>query len=53
MNGEKPVSRQEIEEAINKAIFAHEIRVAIISGAIGLALLAGTWHAVWIARNQP
>lgn len=51
MKQNDPVTRSELEEAINKAIVAHEIRVAVASGIIGLALLAGTWHAVWIARN--
>lgn len=51
MTIEKPVSRLELEEAINKAIVAHEVRVAIASGVIGLTLLAGTWHAIWLIRN--
>lgn len=42
---------QELETIINKAIRQHELRVALISGILGAALLAGTWHAIWLCRR--
>jgi hypothetical protein len=40
----------EIEDAINRAIRKHELRVAVLSGIPGLLLLAGTWHAIAMLR---
>jgi hypothetical protein len=45
------VDEKTLHKAINSAILAHEIRVAVVSGVIGLALLIGTWHAIWTLRN--
>jgi len=39
-----------IHRMIATAIRRHEARVAVISGVAGAALLAGTWHAVWLLR---
>lgn len=40
----------ELEALINQAIRRHELRVAFISGILGCALLAGTWHAIWLCK---
>lgn len=40
----------EIEAAIDRAIRRHELRVALVSGLLGVILLAGTWHAIWLCR---
>jgi hypothetical protein len=45
------IDEETLHKTINSAIVAHEIRVAIVSGIIGLALLIGTWHAIWTLRN--
>lgn len=45
------IDEKTLYKAINSAIMAHEIRVAVISGIIGLALLIGTWHAIWTLRD--
>lgn len=37
-----------VRAEIRQAIAAHELRVAIASGVLGLLLLAGTWHAIWL-----
>jgi len=42
--------RAVVRSEIRKAIAAHELRVAMASGVVGLLLLAGTWHAIWLAR---
>lgn len=39
-----------VQQLIQEAIRDHEIRVAAISGALGMLLLAGTWHALLILR---
>lgn len=40
----------QIERLIDKKIRAHEIRVAIVSGILGAALLAGIFHAIYLNR---
>lgn len=35
---------------IEDAIRDHEIRVAAISGVLGVLLMIGTWHAIWLCR---
>ena len=44
------MSQQEVQQLINRAIREHELRVALWSGLAGAALMAGTWHAIWISR---
>lgn len=44
------MSQHDIEQLINHAIRAHELRVALWSGLFGAALMAGTWHAIWLCR---
>lgn len=40
-----------IESMIDSKIRAHEFRVAVISGSLGLTLLAGMFHAIWISAH--
>jgi hypothetical protein len=40
---------EEIKALIDREIRAHEVRVAIASGILGVILLAGTWHAIRLA----
>jgi len=44
------MSQQEVQLLINRAIREHELRVALWSGLAGAALMAGTWHAIWLCR---
>lgn len=46
------MDQQELEALIDKAIRRHELRVALFSGILGAALLAGTWHAIWLNHGQ-
>ena len=41
------VSEEEVRVIVSRAIRVHEARVALISGILGLLLLAGTWHAIY------
>lgn len=43
------MERQQLEALIDEKIRRHEIRVAIVSGVLGLALMAGTFHAIRLA----
>jgi len=45
------MSEDQVREIVAAAIREHELRVAVISGAAGTALLAGTWHALWLLRS--
>jgi hypothetical protein len=45
------MSEQEITQLIDKAIHAHEVRVALWSGLLGCLLTAGTWHAIWLSSH--
>jgi hypothetical protein len=38
----------QIEYLIDTKIREHEIRVAVISGLLGFAVLAGMFHAIWL-----
>ena len=40
-----------MKEIVAAAIREHELRVAVISGALGTVLLAGSWHAIWMLRS--
>lgn len=44
------MDQEEIERLINRAIRDHEIRVAAMSSIMGVLLLVGTWHAIWLLR---
>jgi len=44
------MSQQEVQLLINRAIREHVLRVALWSGLAGAALMAGTWHAIWLCR---
>jgi hypothetical protein len=49
------MNRKEIESLIDSKIRLHELRVAVLSGILGLALMAGTFHAIGLlnhARHQ-
>jgi hypothetical protein len=39
-----------VQLLIDRAIREHELRVALWSGLLGLLLLCGTWHAIWMCR---
>lgn len=41
---------EDVRLIVDRAIRAHELRVAVMSGVMGLLLLAGTWHAIWLCR---
>jgi hypothetical protein len=45
------MTEQQVREIVAAAIREHELRVALFSGAGGAALLAGTWHAIWLLRS--
>jgi hypothetical protein len=45
------MTEQQVKEIVAAAIREHELRVAVISGAAGTALLAGMWHAIWLLRS--
>jgi len=45
------MSEDQVREIVAAAIREHELRVAVISGALGTVLLAGSWHAVWLLRS--
>lgn len=40
------MDRAEVEKLIDSKIRLHELRVAWISGILGLALIAGIFHAI-------
>jgi hypothetical protein len=42
---------KEIEQLINTKIRLHEVRVAVISGILGLTLIAGMFHAIRLAAQ--
>jgi hypothetical protein len=44
------MEQENIQQLIDRAIRAHEIRVALWSGLLGLIFTAGTWHAIWMCR---
>jgi hypothetical protein len=44
------MSQEDVRLIVDRAIRAHELRVALWSGLMGLILLAGTWHAIWLCR---
>jgi hypothetical protein len=44
------MDEQQVRRLIEDAIRDHEIRVAAISGVLGVLLMIGTWHAIWLCR---
>lgn len=44
------MSEEDIEKLIREAIRRHELRVAFISAPLGLAVLGGLMHAIWLLR---
>jgi hypothetical protein len=44
------MTKEEILKLIESKIRQHEIRVALISGIIGLAVIAGIFHAIHLNR---
>lgn len=44
------MEQDQVKQLIDQAIREHELRVALWSGLLGAALMAGTWHAIWISR---
>lgn len=44
------MDEEHVRRLIEDAIRDHEIRVAVMSGVLGVLLLIGTWHAIWILR---
>jgi hypothetical protein len=40
------MSEEEIKAFVHRSIREHELRVALWSGLLGAALMAGTWHAI-------
>jgi len=44
------MTQDEVRVLVDRAIREHEMRVALWSGLLGAALMAGTWHAIWLCR---
>ena len=42
------MSEEDVQNLIEQAIRAHELRVAFWSGLLGAILIFGTWHAIWL-----
>lgn len=40
------MNKEEIQDLINTKIRAHELRVAVVSGILGLSVIAGIFHAI-------
>ncbi len=45
-------SSDDLQSLVDNAIRRHEIRVAVWSGALGAALLLGTFHAIALLRHE-
>jgi hypothetical protein len=45
-------SGEDLQRLIDDAIRRHELRVALWSGALGAALLLGTFHAIALLRHE-
>lgn len=46
------LDERKVLQLINEAVRAHEIRVAITSGALGAALLLGIFHAIFLLHHE-
>lgn len=44
------MNQQDIKKLIQQEIREHEIRVGVISGVIGIAVILGVFHAIWLLR---
>jgi hypothetical protein len=44
------MSHEDVRDLVAAAIREHELRVALWSGLLGAAVMAGTWHAIWLCR---
>lgn len=44
------MTEEEMKAFVHRSIREHELRVALWSGLLGVALMAGTWHAIWLCR---
>jgi hypothetical protein len=44
------MGKNEIETLINKKIRDHEIRVAWISGILGMSVILGIFHAIFLLK---
>ena len=44
------MTEEQVQEIVDRAIRQHELRVALWSGLLGAVIMAGTWHAIWLAR---
>lgn len=43
---------KEIEDLINAKIRLHEVRVALVSGILGLIVISGMFHAIHLAAQN-
>jgi hypothetical protein len=46
----RAMSEDKVLGLIQQAIREHELRVALWSGLLGAALMAGTWHAILLCK---
>lgn len=46
------LTKNEIEDLVNKKIRLHEIRVAWISGIFGLSVIFGLFHAIMLLKIE-
>lgn len=44
------MNQEDIKKLIQQEIKEHEIRVGVISGIIGIAVVLGVFHAIWLLR---
>lgn len=45
------MDKKEIEDLINQKIRLHEIRVAWVSGILGMSVLIGIFHAIILLKT--
>ncbi len=46
------LDERKVLQLIDEAVRAHELRVAMTSGALGAALLLGIFHAIYLLRHD-
>ena len=44
------MSHEDVRDLVAAASREQELRVALWSGLLGAAVMAGTWHAIWLCR---